>query len=215
MIVSAPNKVLYLAPPKTRTTALHRAMHRSKPSWTMEGKCHRDPAQDRHWTAWQPRFQNYFIFITVRHPFDRMISLWKFSNRFAFEENRDVHRDWWRDEYLQNQRDLSLAEFLRLPKIWYNAGERWRCSWHLERIPREVDQVVYCENWDEGVQKLPVVRNLRLDRANSNPKPVRWQEQYTPETINMVQTIWKEDFIRFGYNSNFEECLKGELFKRD
>lgn len=158
-----------------------------------------------HGFEWSEQIRDYFFFITVRHPYTRAYSLWRyFCNRrltiLSKSQEEYLFFDWFNENFYD--RDPLLEEFLCHPDIEEIFKTIWRCSWHLEQLPANVDGVVVRqEKYDADLKKVPHFKGRAWGRLNSRAdKWPPWHEIMTDEHCEKVQELWGEDFDRFRYN---------------
>jgi hypothetical protein len=213
MILCDAQKLLYLAPPKTGTSTVVRLLLRPPNN----GRRY-DPTATYHKTGWDEQFQDWFIFMTTRHPYTRAFSFWQFVCReIQIGCALDVHGKHKRFGHWLHCYHRTPPTFLEFWDIFpFKQGQitTWRASWHLEQIPRPLDCIVHQENLDRELQAIPAFCNCTLERRyNVTPPGDRpWHSHYTPELINRVHEYWGQDFAAFGYNPDFEACVRGEFF---
>ena len=212
MIICGPSRVIYLAPPKTGTGAIVR---------TLTPRPYQGVPQDRsysyHNTVWEDRFQDWFIFITTRHPYTRAVSYWQFLYHqlqitMRHVPHSETHSpDFWVRSY--RGKPPTFMEFWDVYPHKEHQTTLWRASWHLEQIPRQVDRVIHQENLQEEFNRIPLFRDCRLATIHPATRTNRpWHSHYTPELIARVHEYWGQDFAAFGYNPDFEACVRGEFF---
>lgn len=199
MIVCHQQGLVYLAPPKTGSTSIRRVLMEEPFNGILLG------GHAHHGFEWSEQIRDYFFFITVRHPYTRVYSLWRyFCNRrlliLSKSQKEYFFFDWFNENF--SDRDPTLDEFLYHPDIEETFKTVWRCSWQLEQLPESVDGVVVRqERYDTDMRKVPQFRGRVWDRLNSradNWPP--WHEVMTDEHCDKVQELWGEDFERFRYN---------------
>ena len=211
MIVSHSKKIVYLAPPKTGSTSIRKLLLREPFNAEIVGDHH------HHDVVWTPNLRDYNHFITVRHPYSRMYSLWRMAcwSRELYKQDPNNCSGAWRGWYdWFPKRPPTLDEFVRSkvgrpPRVDFR--RQWRCSWHLEQIPKEIPVVVVrLENFYEDLQQVEPLRdNLHhVVHANKNldKSPKHWSEVVTPEHAERIRELWREDFDRFGYTESVEEA---------
>tara|TARA_R110000765_G_scaffold295056_1_gene390177 strand:- start:489 stop:842 length:354 start_codon:yes stop_codon:yes gene_type:complete len=103
----------------------------------------------------------------------------------------------------------TIDEFMDSSDLLFR--ENWRCSWHLEQLPRGVNgTVVRLEGYYEDLQQVPPLSdhldevshiNYRLD--NGPP----WFEVINADRAKKIRQLWAEDFIRFGYNTTLKSTI--------
>jgi hypothetical protein len=207
VIVSHSKKIVYLAPPKTGTISVQAVLEREPFNGEVVG------GHAHHDVEWSQDLASYFHFITVRHPYSRAYSLWRtaVNHRRLFNWNPRKYSYgqpwalWFSDEA------PTFKELLECSKLQLLLRRQWRCSWHLEQIPKEIPVVVVrLENFYEDLQQVEPLRdNLHhVVHANKNldKSPKHWSEVVTPEHAERIRELWAEDFDRFGYNRKLEKC---------
>ena len=198
MIVSHAKKLVYLAPPKTGSSSL-RTLLRDEPfNGEIVG------GHEHHGVEWSPALANYFHFITVRHPYPRMFSLYRMicNGRKLYKANPVTWVDYkWAFRWFPHRKP-TFEEYLAKKALPFR--REWRCSWNLEQLGKSVDvTVVKLENFYEDLRHVKHV-NCHIDqighvnkRRDAGPS---WWEAITPARARRIQRLWPEDFVRFGYN---------------
>lgn len=208
MYVSDVSKLVYLSPPRTGSTSMATVLVQAP--FHARGLSRGDVPHD---AIWQAHFGRYTLFITVRHPYPRAVSLWRFSCYHAVCLPVDRLTQSWRQTYRDGL--PSFEGFLRFPNFQNTLYTNWRCSWHLEQMLKPVDFVVRQENFDQDLAKIPQLKGVHVPRLNSGP-PNRytWDHFYeqNPACLELVQNLWGDDFEKFGYEVDFEKCKAGNLF---
>jgi len=141
--------------------------------------------------------ESHFKFAIVRHPMNRLISEYNFSKKYR--------------PYLPDTESYTFSEYVReISKL--NIRELPHCvANHLypqvEFVYHEdellVDYIGKFENLDESInyvsqklnRELPVLPHInKSEKANNF--------ELDSETIKIVQDIYQEDYIRFGYSQS-------------
>lgn len=208
MYVSQDYRLVYLAPPRTGSTGMATRLAQAPFNAKIT---ERDNAI--HETLWHGSLNDYTTVITVRHPYLRAVSLWRFGCFQAICRPVDRLTRSWRRTYINGL--PSLEGFLRFPELQTSLNTIWRCSWHQERIPKQIDHVIHLETFDADVEKVPKLRGTVFPRLNPGP-PLRqpWHSFFTqnPTCIELVQQLWADDFDEFGYTRDLDACIAGQLF---
>lgn len=207
MIICPKHKLVYLAPPKTGSTAVKNLLMSRKFGGKMLGR----PSMAHHDVIWQPRFKHWFSFLTVRQPYRRMISMWQFGLMRIAKVETDKFTTFFSTIF--KEQDYSFTGFMNSVAVHECSQTVWRYNWHLYKFNKPVDLVVYQENLNNDIKKVPCLANENLSITNTSKileKP--WHEYYTPEAIDKVKTWFAVDFQRFNYNANFDECVNGKYF---
>lgn len=208
MIICPKYQLVYLAPPKTGSTAVKNLLLSRK----FGGKRLGRPVFAHHDVVWQPRFNHWFTFITVRQPYRRMISMWQFSLMRLSKPTQDKFSGFFNTIF--ESEDRSFSAFINSKTVHDCSQAVWRYNWHLYKFNKPVDLVVYQENLNNDIKKVPCLANEELSVVNTSKildKP--WYEYYTPEAVDKVKEWFAVDFQRFNYNTNFDECANGRYFK--
>jgi hypothetical protein len=210
MILCETQRIGYLAPPKTGTASVVRVLQAPP----FHGS-YQDQHDSYHNTVWESRFQDWFLFLTTRHPYTRAVSYWQYVRRNiccnqasgpesaccanwvrAYGNRLPTFTEFW-DNYPDKQRQITI----------------WRASWHLEQCPRPVNQVVHQERLQAELTQIPGFQHCQLERIHEAPRSTQpWHAHYTPDLIARVHEYWGQDFAAFGYNPDFEACVRGEFF---
>ena len=175
-------------------------------------------AAPSHKTTWDERFQDWCIFISTRNPYTRAVSQWKYTRKNIIS--------YLSEPYVQfrpfiehvtrgfDNKPPTFFEFLTkfpLPKHLLTTA---RPSWHLEQIPRQVDYVIHQERLSTDLLKIPALSGIveAIVPHNVSTYYTPWHAYYTPDSIAWVNEYWGQDFAAFGYNPDFEACVRGEFF---
>ena len=198
MIVCHEHRLVYLAPPKTGSSSIRCVLLREPFNGALLG------GHSHHGFEWSDQFAGYFFFITVRHPFTRMYSLWRMvcNRRLLFQEDPETYAKFrWMSERFPDE-EPTIDEFMDSSDLLFR--ENWRCSWHLEQLPKGVHgTVVRLEQYYFDLEKVPPLAdhldliehlNPRLDAGPS------WPEIINADRAKKIRKLWGEDFVRFGYS---------------
>lgn len=208
MQVSNSGRFVYINPPRTGTTKIGYAAKFAFPDlWEPA------PIMKRHSTIWKDEWEDFFIFVTVRNPYTRAVSLW--------------HR--WVD-YIQN-RGPKMSKLLKHGNITFSdmvchkdpflmRTLRNHCCFHYtEQAPR-IDHVIHLEtllnDWPKLVEAVPAFNRVDLRmRVNASKSPkakIPWYEHYNEQAIELIEKAFARDFDAYGYNRNFDQVREGKVF---
>jgi len=204
MIICPKHKLVYLAPPKTGSTAVKTLLMSRRFGGRILGR----PEFAHHDVVWQPRFQDWTIFISVRNPYRRMISMWQFSLMRYHKRRRDKFTDFFSTIFPTD--DHSFTAFMNSQTVLNCSQSVWRYAWQLHKLQKPVDYVLYQERLGEDLRKIPQFAGERLKQVNTScSMELPWYKLYTPDAIAKVKTWYAVDFERFGYNPEFQACVDG------
>ena len=208
MIVSRKYHLVYICPPKTGSNSLTSVLCESP----YEGRSW-DQRYAHHNTLWVPELAEYFYFISVRNPYERMFSFWKFVLHHAATKGRQPygHKSWRRFFPKPVKHPVSFEQFVlhgpQTRKQWlrqkWNRLLRtvWSCGWHVQQLQKPIDAVLHLETLPADIQRIPYLQHVVIPHTNAGPVKQRpWQESYTPELVQAVQDWWPDDFEQFGYS---------------
>lgn len=125
---------------------------------------------------------DYFIFSSIRNPWDRFIS------NLAYSGSR------WNLGILKNKTRLGLISHTRhgIPQKYFT---------HIDKIPF-VNYIIKMENIQEDISYLIAKFNLKyikikhINRSNRE----NYKTYFTDETKQIVANLYKEDIELYGYN---------------
>ena len=135
--------------------------------------------------------QSVFIFAVVRNPYTRTYSCYHQFNKTNKTNISFI-------EYLKNIQKNKISEttpLLHLPQYIYIINE------HGNDITNKIYKF-------EKLKELENDFNWELGFDNKGKYMVElYNKDYTKETIDLVQKIYRSDFERFGYSKNFERMV--------
>lgn len=211
MIVSRKHHLVYVCPPKTGSNSLLEVLVSSQ----FEGRLW-DQRYAQHNTLWVPELADFFYFITVRNPYERMFSFWKFALFHAETRGQQQFGSpVWRQYFPKPvKHPVSFQQFVLqgqqtqkqwLKKKWDRLMRTvWSCGWHVKQLQKPLNAIVHLETFAADLQSVPFLRDVVIPHVNIGPQKQRpWQEFYTPELMQAVQDWWPDDFEQFGYSRDF------------
>lgn len=192
---------------KTGTRTMH-AMFEGLDGYTyLEGRNSLE-----HWAQWRKMTQDpsIFSFTMVRNPFDRLVSGWK--NKMKLNESKmgffaqlGVH-----DEEIKREVSEDFDAFVRrLP------GSRLLLNEHfapqsslLENLPENAF-IGRFERYENDLQFIASRLGLELHpedilKKNATENRTHYSHYYTPELVELVTSLYREDLDRFGYTFEAE-----------
>jgi hypothetical protein len=196
MIVSKINKFVFVSTPKTGTHSMFKLLPELFETFTVEGAYHETNVPDE--------YKDFFIFTTVRNPFERMVSIW----------NALINLEEYRVRYLPIVGGESFSDFVHWitkqtkesrPKGRGAAVLTTQSEW-LEGI--RVDQYLKLENIDKEIQTLPFYSNAKEQPFERVPKVlarkhVVWNDLKNDELRSLIVNWANKDFENFNYDKNY------------
>jgi len=206
MIVNHEKKWAYIGPPKTSSTTLAYLLTDGvyqDNKWgkklpdnfygTSEGGQHTPSPPDKF------PYDGYFIFITTRNPFERIVSLW---GHWKFGRNAE--------ESKIDKTNVDLKEFLKLilsGNTLEDIGGKGFFHFTLNQWVETYHDYIKIENLYEDILKLNLhTVDFKVPHCNKNlimrtKIDKTWQELHTPKTIELTKIWAKEDFEKFEYSN--------------
>lgn len=198
MIINHKKKWIYIGPPKTGSTAISYVLtdmqYNPNKSKTIVNKCFGGISDGGQHTPWPPEhidsaYSEYFVFLSVRNPYSRIVSLW---NHWRFGKNFEV---------CANTGNLTLNVFLKqvINSELNNDGffSKTLCEW----VPK-FNSFIKQENIYKNLKNLNLHSNdFKIPEINPTKKSLPgWKDAHTDETVKLTQ-IWAEsDFDTFKYS---------------
>lgn len=135
---------------------------------------------------------DYISFTFVRNPYDRILSAWKYftTNNFAVgrmkKNNIIIGPHTTFEEFL----DISINQ---------HSDHHWQPQTHY--IPQDIDFIGRLENFKRDYDALCNLINIPATELLHEKKSERkhYSEYYNEKTKKIVDQIYMEDIIRFGY----------------
>ena len=160
----------------------------------------------------QNRLEPYIIFTFVRNPFARLVSC--FNQKYEF---KDGAYQCTINEIFSNFAQLSsFSDFIN--KIYrhplhflepHMAPYSDRIE-HFEKSGLKIDFIGRFENIKEDYQRFKKQFDLEnlppMRHSNISKKPKKdWRDYYTPSLAKKVYRRYRKDFIRFGYEDEYDK----------
>ena len=184
MIVCDRYQFIYVGLPKTASTSLHHWL--SQPGlcpvrWSSE-------KQDQHSTVIPVGKETYQILVSVRHPMERFVSLWK-----QFTSPSSVAK-------VPGCFVCDLYEFLLSQPLLTDFFRFGQMEW-VSRLPR-VDGWLRCDTLEQDLARMPwyTVSTEVLPRRNKT-KHGKWQEIMTVAEQLEIRRRWKEDWKIYDWDT--------------
>ena len=220
MQVSKLGRFVYINPPRTGTTSIWRAAERSfKDLWQPSSDFERCPDLQtscsylgRHKSIWKDEWEEFFIFITVRHPYSRAVSMWHRMTDNLQTRPPELQK-------LLKYGKISFADMVcHESPFFIDVFRNHACFNFVKNIPR-VDHIVHLETFAKDIETLnqavPKFRIQPSSRANASISAkarIPWHKHYNEKAISLVAEAFSEDFDNYGYNKNFDQTWQGKVF---
>lgn len=210
MVLSLADKFLYIRNPKTASkTAIHlftTYQKKGKDCATnieVDGQTH--SLQDHKSYARLSeilesrediKLDEYFKFMTVRNPWDRMVSYFLFHKKKGYHQCKNM------DEFLKHySKDSRLRKEHHLyPQLWWAKDSNGKIA---------IDYFIRFENleedWYQAMDKIGYSR-IAIPKLNVTPNRKPYSSYYTDESRRRIAELFKEDIEYFGYK--FEEKVE-------
>ena len=192
MIICHDPKFVYYAPPKTGTTSLDKIFRDAGFIGTEE----RD-AKHLITDATALAAQNYHFFITLRNPFTRIVSCWRYIK---------ARREWSTDAHQRLHEGLlgvSFRDFV-LRADW--AAEPLASMLRPQSVYHEAmpvcHQMIRMESFEQGVRSLPFLPNDQEVPCRNTSGDDLLAHNYDEESAKRVTAFYNSDFFRFGYSQH-------------
>ena len=190
-------QILYLHPSKTGGTSVENCLlnHElnlkghdslSRDQLIFYGLCHQRNMM--HWNYHKlvnelPFLKGWFSFATVRHPYERVISEWKYQQSGEREGSSEAHE----------KDDINLA---------IRSGSIKKCRWAYHWMPQAFyigpdTEILRLENIEEDWRNL----NLGVgDLGHFNASKSSGSYELTDESKQIIQDAFPNDFEELGYD---------------
>ena len=187
MNVSHKHKFVWSAPPKVGSRTIKEIFRKHcdlNPQWPSDDH----PSDFSHVNLWPDGVPDDYLHITtVRHPYYRWISYWKYAQNDENELKR-VDTD-------------PLTALLEMEDSWFNA---WSCHRIATHTNPRIDYIIHAETLVSDVRNLPFMPdNYELDVKSlgitSAPPGYLWDDQ---QLRNAVYERFEIDYYYFGYGKD-------------
>lgn len=201
MIVSFPNRFIYIAVPRTGSTATFHSLEqfgaavvRYRPSTF---PCYAQDTNGFHEPYFPDELAGFFKFATFRNPYTRMVS------HYLMAKSDEKHRLHGLAACSDFPRFVEMAIFCKFLKTQVDFLDR-----------TEVDARIYMEG-DLGAQlsRLAVLKPgpVVVPKVNASTYDRPWYAHYDKQTASRVLEWGLADFGEFGYSMDFEDAVQGKM----
>jgi len=202
MIINHEQRWIYIGPPKTGSTTMHKELPKR-----FGGRYVNPEAQ--HDADIPEGCENYLILASVRDPYQRAVSLyWHYLRDVrrirAIAQGINDRRSWNAmpfpaaefpfDRFVEMIKDGVVAEMNPATKTFYtHTLTRW-----LEPAVR-IDRLLRLESLDDNWAALPFVENHRGFPVHNAPGRQPWENHRTLFAVRTIEEWAAEDFDNYGY----------------
>jgi hypothetical protein len=194
MIISKKHKFVFISTPKTGTHTMYKILPDEYEGVQKEGPYHQTEVSEE--------FSDYFIFTTVRNPFERMVSIW----------HALIERDNYRNIFLPLVGGVEFIDFVKwITKL--EPDERPKGKGGVLLHPQSywlkgvsLDKFIKIENVDEEFSMLPFY--IQSTEHKEIPKVLarkhkKWKDVKCNESRELIVRWAKEDFEIFNYSEEY------------
>lgn len=152
-------------------------------------------------------FPRWFLFATVRNPFDRFVSIW----RFAFER-RETLSDPWRKHLPSGTAEEMLIWLHAREAAVTGRGEPWTRitasqSAYLDLGKAKPEQIIRLETVHEDIKSLPFYRRgVAFPWRNSSGEKRAGEFPLSELSQDLIRQLYAEDFEQFGYSTDIKDA---------
>jgi len=160
-----------------------------------------------------PNYENYKLICTVRNPYSKFVSLFKYLLRL---EKKVISTYNWREEFFE----------LLFDNLTHHSAQGWAHELYsgldLSSLGRKIDYPLRIENLFEDYSSIPFIKDsdylkngslkkdldLKLNSTDGNhdyslyKMPNKWEDFYDQSTADFVYSKNQSYFDYFGYDKN-------------
>jgi len=196
MMVNSRERWLYISPPKTASSSL-------TAYFTPRGGMDID-VNDRHRVAIPPEYIDYFKFASVRNPYGRAASMWRYYILHLYRHKYADKDEWWREVprdksiYTEFPFRVYMQHILWRSEAWIPFYRQTLTEW-LHGI--ELDAVLHVEQLCDDLARLPFIDEVgNIPQLNVARHQHILRVVYDAEIARLVQEWAGADFDSFGYD---------------
>lgn len=203
MIINHKKKWIYIGPPKTGSTSISYILTDGKynpnyPSEILKPNFKGIEINGQH-TPWPPdqldsKYDNYNVFISVRNPFSRIVSLychWKYGDNYLTESTFKANN---LEEFLC----LVLKKKLSNNGFFHTTITDWVSKYDFYIKQENLQNDLYLLNIHSNEFKIPI-KNEKIDSS------IHWKKYHNKKTIDMTIKWAQEDFNNFNYSKDIND----------
>lgn len=143
-------------------------------------------------------FPKWFVFATVRDPYDRFVSIWRFA-----VERRDELAEPWREHMPSGTMEEMLVWLHAHEAAVYGRAEPWTRIAAAQTVYLKLslawpDRMIRLENVHEDIKRLPFYRpDVEFPWKNKSGETDEFP--LSELSRDLIKRIYAEDFERLGY----------------
>ncbi len=193
MIICHDPKFVYYAPPKTGTTTLDTIFRE-------RGFIGTEERDDKHRITSAIALasaQDYHFFITVRNPFTRIVSCWRYIQ---------ARKQWSTMVHQVMHEQLSGVSFRN-----FVLNTDWSARPLADMLRPQADyrtampvchQIIRLEDFERGVRALPFLPDDQVVPFENSTNSNLLDKHYGLQVARRVADFYRDDFIAFGYSQH-------------
>ena len=184
--ISYKHKFIWTAPPKVGSRSVKDVFRTHcdlNPQWPSDTYA----SDFTHTNNWPDGIGDDYLHITsVRHPYYRWVSYWKYAQH-------DTHE-------LKRLGTDPLTAILEMDKNWFHA---WTCHQITVNSNPRIDYIIHAETIEDDIKSLPFMSNYDITipwvGKTNVPMGQTWDEQ---ELRDVVYDRFRVDYDYFGYGKD-------------
>jgi hypothetical protein len=142
-----------------------------------------------YWEEIIPELKDRWVFSTVRNPYKRAVSLWKYTT-----QDMQEYANYLKGVSFKNFWDLNIKDIA--PLLKYNIRST-QCEFLSSIEGDMVPNIFRIEDQLDGIEKnLEININQKLNMART----YNYKTYYNKESLELINDIFEEDFLQFGYD---------------
>lgn len=141
-----------------------------------------------YWEEQIPDLNSRWVFSTVRDPYKRAVSLWKFVT-----QDREPYVTYFKGVSFKKFWDSDIASLA--PNLRYNIRST-QCEF-LSNIDGDLIPNIF--RLEDQMSNLEKKLGFAIDQRLNVSKIYNYKTYYNKETVEMINEIFKEDFLQLGY----------------
>lgn len=142
-----------------------------------------------YWEELIPDLNNRWVFSTVRNPYKRAVSLWKYTT-----QDMQDYANYFKGVSFKNFWDLNIKDLA--PLLRYNIRST-QCEF-LSSI--EGDLVPNIFRIEDQLNAIEKKLEINITKKLNVSKSYNYKTYYNKDSLDLINDIFEEDFLQFGYD---------------